>query len=401
MRVGLLFEYPTVNGGENSMLAVAAHLADMESAAIELHAFAPTAGDLARRLDEIRVDRSPWDVARNGSRRKRAVLITELAALASEYQLDILHANSLSMARLSGAASSGLPCPTSAHLRDILRLSGAAVRDLNRHSRLIAVSEATRKFHIQQGVDSERIVTVHNGIDADRFTGSGLSSGEQDSLAARRRVRRSVRAEFGIRDDSFVMLSVGQIGLRKGLDMLAEAAVLLADRTAGTDLFKQTGPVHLLLAGARFSTKPESIEHEHRVLARLRDAAPQIVFHPTGYRGDVSRLMLAADILVHAARQEPLGRVLIEAGAVGLPAVATSVGGTSEIYEDGLSALLVPVDQPEPLMHAISRLRADPACRSRMGSCAEQAIRSRFGIDRSAAALAAHWREISRTGSSG
>ncbi|MFP6765363.1 MAG: glycosyltransferase family 4 protein [Planctomycetaceae bacterium] len=396
MRVGLLFEYPTVNGGENSMLAVAAHLSDMQSTDIELHAFAPHAGELARRLDVIGVDRSQWDMFQDGLRRDRSALIAELSALTSEFQLDLLHANSLSMGRLTGAAGSGFPCSTSAHLRDILRLSNAAVRDLNRNSRLIAVSEATRKFHIQQGVDSERIVTVHNGIDVDGFAGGALPAGAEDAPAVRILVRRSVRREFGIPEDAFVILSVGQIGLRKGLDILAEAVVLLAGSMAVTAGHESLQPVHLLLAGARFSTKPESIEYEQRVLLRLREAAPQIVLHPTGYRGDVARLMLAADTLVHAARQEPLGRVLIEAGAAGLPIVATSAGGTSEILEDGRSALLVSVDQPEQLMHAVNRLRMDPEFRSRMGRLAEKTIRSQFGVDRSAAVLVSHWREICR-----
>ena len=397
MRVGLIFEYPTVNGGENSMLAVAAHLAETESTAIEFHAFAPSAGDLPRRLDEMCVDRSPWEVTRNGSRRTRAALLTELVTLASSCQLDVLHANSLSMARLTGAASSGFPCRTSAHVRDILRLSHAAVRDLNCNSRLIAVSEATRQFHVRQGVDSERIVTVHNGINADRFAGSGLPPAEKDSPSARRRVQRAVRLELGIPENSFVILSVGQIGLRKGLDTLAEAVVRLAGRTADAEPPEEVRPVHLVLAGARYSTKPESIEYEQQVVMRLRDAAPRITSHLVGYRRDIPRLMHAADILVHAARQEPLGRVLIEAGAVGLPVVATRAGGTSEIYQDDRSAVLVPVDRPEQLAQAISRYRKQPAFRSRIAGCAEQTIRHRFGIGQSAARLMGHWREISQT----
>lgn len=388
MRVGLLFEYPTVNGGENSMLAVARHLQEAKSTGIELHALAAGEGDLAVQLDEAGVERTSFDVFRNGVRRDREELGGELAQLAGRLRLDLLHANSLSMGRLLGAARESLPCPTSAHLRDILRLSGAAVRDLNRNARLIAVSEATRRFHVERGLDTERTVTVPNGIDADEFLARALPEGASDSPAVRASVRKTVRAEFGIREDSFVFLSVGQIGIRKGLDTLANAAVLLAESDDAAP------PMHVLLVGARFSTKTESVEFEQQVRQRFRQAEPRVVLHTTGYRKDVPRLMLAADGLVHAARQEPLGRVLLEAAAMRLPVVATDVGGTREIFEAGRGAILVAADQPAELCQTMSQLRDDSDLRSRLARQADETVRTRFGVVAAAASLVAIWRQI-------
>ena len=386
MRVGLLFEYPTVNGGENSMLAVAEFLQHLSDHDVQLHAIAPREGDLARRLDEAAIVRTSFEIFRDGSRRDRRELAAELATLAEQLKLDLLHANSLSMGRLLGAVADQLPCPTSAHLRDILKLSGAAVRDLNRNARLIAVSEATRQFHIEQGLDAERAVTIYNGIDADRFVKSALPGGETDSPTVRVSVRQSVRAEFDIPADAFVFLSVGQIGLRKGLDTLAETAVLLAEKSG------DSVPVHVLLVGARFSGKAESVEFEQRVQQRFLAASPGIALHTTGYREDVSRLMLSADALVHAARQEPLGRVLLEAGAMRLPVIATDVGGTREIFEDGQSAMLVPAGNPAELCQTMRRAIREPELRSLLRSQGEATVRSRFGTARAGNALAAEWR---------
>ena len=387
MRVGLLFEYPTVNGGENSMLAVAEFLQGLSDHDVQLRAIAPREGDLARRLDEAAIARTSFEIFRDGSRRDRNELAAELATLAEQLKLDLLHANSLSMGRLLGASKDQLPCPTSAHLRDILKLSGAAIRDLNRNARLIAVSEATQQFHIEQGLDAERAVTIHNGIDADCFVRSALPGGETDSPAVRDSVRQSVRAEFDIPADAFVFLSVGQIGLRKGLDTLAETAVLLAEKSG------DSVPVHVLLVGARFSGKAESVEFEQRVQQRFLAAAPGIALHTTGYREDVSRLMLSADALAHAARQEPLGRVLLEAGAMRLPVIATDVGGTREIFEDGQSAMLVPAGNPAELCQTMRRAIREPELRSLLGSQGEATVRSRFGTARAGNALAAAWRE--------
>lgn len=387
MKVGLLFEYPTVNGGENSMLAVARHLRESTAHEVELHALAPGDGDLATRLACECVPHIPFDVFRGGSRRERHEVASELTILAEENEFDLLHANSLSMARVLGAASGQLPCPTTGHLRDILKLSGAAMRDLDRNEKLIAVSEVTRQFHVERGLTAERVVTIRNGIDADRVLQLALPEGEVDSAAPRDKVREAVRSELGIPLDAFVLLSVGQIGLRKGLDTLAEAAVLLAET-------RLTKPVHVLLVGARFSAKAESIEFEQAVLNRFRDAEPGVVLHATGYRDDVPRLMLAADSLVHAARQEPLGRVLLEAAAIGLPIIATDVGGTAEILVDGESALLVSPDQPDRMREAIVRMESDSDLRLRLKRAAMETVRSRFTIDQATRSLVAKWQHV-------
>jgi len=387
MKVGLLFEYPTVNGGENSMLAIASHLRDSANFDVELHALAPGDGDLADRLAREQVRHIPFDVFRDGSRRDRDDLATEIAALAAENNFNLLHANSLSMARVLGAASDQLPCPTTGHLRDILKLSGTATRDLDRNAKLIAVSEAARQFHVERGLTADRVVTISNGINGDQFAQLALPEGEVDSPASRDRVREVVRSELGIPDDTFVLLSVGQIGLRKGLDTFAEAAVLLAET-------RPAKPIHVLVGGARFSAKAESIEFEQAVLKRFREAGPDVVLHATGYRDDVPRLMLAADSLIHAARQEPLGRVLLEAAAIGLPIIATEVGGTAEILTDGESVLLVPPDQPTRLRDAISRMQSDSELRSRLKVAARETVRVRFTIEQAARCLVAEWRSV-------
>ena len=97
--VGLLFEFPSLNGGEYSMLSVLEQL----KGTLYFHALAPPSGPLADRLDQLGIPRTGFSV-RDPSDRKRPVaeLTAELEQLRSTLQLDVLHANSLSMARLSG-----------------------------------------------------------------------------------------------------------------------------------------------------------------------------------------------------------------------------------------------------------------------------------------------------------
>src|SRR5208283_1505697 len=81
----------------------------------------------------------------------------------------LLHANSLAMGRLSGPVAAELSLPSLSHLRDIVSLSRQAVADLNCHARLLAVSAATRQFHVAQGLDAAKTCVLYNGIDLERF----------------------------------------------------------------------------------------------------------------------------------------------------------------------------------------------------------------------------------------
>ncbi len=92
---------------------------------------------------------------------------------------------------------------------------------------------------------------------------------------------------------------------------------------------------------------------------------------------EVLDLMRAADALIFPARwEEPLTRTLLEAGSVGLPAVALATGGTPDIIIDGETGLLA--DSPAGLGPALAALLADPARRDRMAAAAPRHIVATF-----------------------
>jgi len=97
--------------------------------------------------------------------------------------------------------------------------------------------------------------------------------------------------------------------------------------------------------------------------------------------------------LVHPARQEPLGRVLLEAAAAGRAILATDVGGTGEILTDGRTSILVPADDPAALADELARLAANPNLRTRLGTAASEQVAERFPINAAAEGLVAAWRE--------
>lgn len=346
----------------------------IDRAEFHLAAIAPESGPLADALRERGIALLPlrlWN--ERGARLPRDEAAGNLLSAICDLSPDVVHANSLAMGRLTGAIAGKIRVPAVAHLRDILKLSRAAVADLNRNRLLIAVSQATRDFHVDQGIDAARTRVLYNGVDCRRFC-------PRDSTG---RLKR----ELGVSDGAFLVVTIGQIGLRKGQDVLAEAAVVAARRLPN---------VHYLLLGQRHSAKRESVEFERNVVHRFDEAGLGDRLHRLGYRNDVAWIMNEADLLVHPAHQEPLGRVLLEAAAAGLPIVATQVGGTPEIVEDGASARLVPPGDPEALAEAIVELRFDAAQRRRLAAQARVRAESTFDANRAAADLSEVWTEVAR-----
>lgn len=343
-RLVLLCEYATLNGGERSMLAT---LEGVCEAGFRPIVMAPPQGPLAETLRSRGIELQPFETRDPaGNRRPVDRLRDELALRLRSLRPDLVHANSLAMGRLLGPVAAELRTPSVAHLRDILRLSGQAIADLNCHTRLLAVSDAVRRFHVAQGLTPERVHVLYNGVDVEKF---------------RPRPRSGfLHRELGLAAEVPLLGTVGQISLRKGQDVLVRAARSAARHFA------------MVIVGQRFSGKDESREFE----AQLRRAAEGELagrLYFLGLREDVDRILNELTLLVHPARQEPLGRVLLEAAAAGCPVLATDVGGTREIFPPQCqTARLVPADDPAALAAAIDELLGN---QTRLAQIAEAARR--------------------------
>jgi glycosyltransferase involved in cell wall biosynthesis len=86
------------------------------------------------------------------------------------------------------------------------------------------------------------------------------------------------------------------------------------------------------------------------------------------------------DVLCLPSRQEPFGRSIVEAMALGKPVVASAVGGIPEVITDGVDGLLVPPDDPDALAEALSTVVDDAEFRVAIGKQALQTIRKRFDV---------------------
>jgi glycosyltransferase involved in cell wall biosynthesis len=400
----ILCEYPTLNGGEWSMLAT---LDGVRAGGFSPTVIAPFDGRLAMELAARGIELIPFQYwGADGTRIAQSRLREQLAEILRHRRPALLHANSLAMGRLSGPVAADCGLPSIAHLRDIVRLSAQAVADLNRHRRLLAVSAATREFHVAVGLDAEKTHVLYNGVNLDEFHP--------------RRPTGYLHRELALPGDAQLIGNIGQIGLRKGQDVLLQAAEmvdhshgggLIENRvpTGGADipvcheggvalgrqecLPHRAGNVHFLFVGERNSDKEESRQYEEklRVIAGSRLAGR---VHFLGRRDDVPLLLNELTLLAHAARQEPLGRVLLEAAASGLAVVASDVGGTREIFPQRTAARLFPPDDAAWLAAAMLELLGKPPLRDRLGAAARQCAEERFDIRKTVGELLRHYEDL-------
>jgi glycosyltransferase involved in cell wall biosynthesis len=103
---------------------------------------------------------------------------------------------------------------------------------------------------------------------------------------------------------------------------------------------------------------------------------------------------MADVVVVPSVIPDALSRVILEAMAAGCAVVATRVGGTPELVEDGVSGLLVERGQPAALAEAIVRLLRDPVLRRALGAAARRRVALRFAADRSVNELLAAYESL-------
>jgi len=208
---------------------------------------------------------------------------------------------------------------------------------LRRASAVVTPCSAFAADLASAGVDGSRVTIVHNAV---------RPPSPMDAAAARRAL---------CLESEHVVVAIGRLSREKGHDVLIDACAALPPplraRTA------------LVIAG----DGPERPR-----LARLA-AARGVRLRLDGYRDDVRPWYAAADVFVLPSRSEGSPNVLLEALAAGCPIVATRVGGVSEIAEDGVSASLVPADQPRALASAIERVLTTPALAARLAEGARHA----------------------------
>ena len=228
--------------------------------------------------------------------------------------------------------------------------------------RVIASSRAVQSFaSAQMCIPPERMPVLYNAVDV--------------APLAQAPVRDVARRELGLQGDAAVIGSVARLTEQKGHRFLLDALPALAEQFPG---------FRLLVVG------DGPLDGALRAQAAALGISDLVRF--LGVRRDLPTIFAALDVFVLPSLWEGLPLSLLSAMAFGLPVVATSVGGTVEAVDDGVSGLLVPPRDADTLGGAVGSLLAQPELRARLGRGAQARARARFGLESHLDALSALYR---------
>jgi glycosyltransferase involved in cell wall biosynthesis len=201
-----------------------------------------------------------------------------------------------------------------------------------------------------------QIVVIPNGIDPAGFVPE--------------RPPAATRAALGLPSEARLIGLVGRLTRQKGPD------VLIAALPALVSAWPQ---LRCLFVGDGV------LGEELRRQAESRAVGPHCVF--LGPRRDVADLVAILEVVVLPSRSEGLPFALLEAMALAKPVVATRVGGSSEVVDDGRTGLLVPPEDPAALAQALRWLLNRPAEAAAMGRRGRERVVREFSLGHSVGAL--------------
>lgn len=218
---------------------------------------------------------------------------------------------------------------------------------------VIGVSAHTAQHLITvERAPAAKVHAILNGIDFERV--------REPSAATRLRRREELGG-----GRCYLLLVAARLHPEKGYEHLLAAMARLKGRL--------DRPVRLLVAGSG------PLESHYRGLARDLGCADVVQF--LGFREDIVELMTAVDVVVLPSVAEAFGFVLTEAMYLGVPLVATRVGGIPEIVDDGVDGLLVPPADPTALADTIAELLADESRRQKMATAGRAKVVTRFRFE--------------------
>lgn len=288
---------------------------------------------------------------------------------------DLIHAHGLlSPALIAAIAKRLLGIPVVAKvlrggvLGDLARLKQKAftpwrIAQLKKYvDAFIVISDEIGAELESVGIPAQRHVNIPNGVDTERF--APLSPKD----------RKALRDEMGI-NDSPVVIYTGRLVAEKRVDHLVEIWPAV----------RQEFPQAILMI----------LGTGEQQTALQQDSPPGVRF--LGLVDDVLPYLQVADVFVLPSATEGLSNSLLEAMAVGLPVVATRVGGAPDVIDQDRSGYLIPPDDVPALRRAVVDLLRDDQLRWRLGQRARQRMVADYSLQVVAKRLKALYTRLVRT----
>ncbi|MGI9628431.1 MAG: glycosyltransferase [Longimicrobiales bacterium] len=332
-------------------------------------------------LDDVTVHTLPYRspplrwLPRRGVSVLAQALVNVTQRIRQDFRFQLIHSKRLyptTAGAIAAAQTAGVPLVGGAAGSDVHThpLRGTPWADVTREAisgsdQVISVSKGLARQIVEIGKPKREVVVVYNGVDADAF------SPPADQVATRR--------ELGLPEQGIGLCFVGRTVLAKGLHELLDAFGRVVANYPSAWL-------------AVVGDGPDRLEVEQR--AEELGLAERVFFPGAKSNADVPAWLQAADVFVLPSHNEGLPNVVLEAMAVGLPVIATDVGGTAEAVDEGATGFLTMPKDTDALTEVALRLVGDSSLRQSMGSAGRQRVLEHFTWDRSAASLETVYRSV-------
>jgi glycosyltransferase involved in cell wall biosynthesis len=215
---------------------------------------------------------------------------------------------------------------------------------------VVCVSNAQAERVRAAGVPVSKMVIIRNGIGAEAFVEPNAA-------------RRDEMASWFAERPRWIVGAAGRMSPEKGFaDLIDAASEVLKQRPGAGFVLFGSGPL------------------EDDLKRRVAECGIQEKFVFAGFRSDLNRFLGSLDVNVMSSYTEGLPVVLLEAGAAGVPTVATAVGGIPEVIADGQNGYLVRAGDSSALAQRILAMIDDDAKRKAMGAAARDKVRRDFSF---------------------
>jgi glycosyltransferase involved in cell wall biosynthesis len=306
----------------------------------------PAGGELEKQLKSKGIKVFTME---GGERSANFSHIKKLRQIISREKVDIVHTHASFAGRIAGKLSGCKVVMTRHGLgnsgRNLIKRITTRLISQTFTDRIIAISRAVKVSLMDSGVPADMITIIYNGIDLSKFEG----------------IEGTLRKELGVDPDVPIVGIVARLVPEKGYEYAINAFY---------HVLKVYPSAQLIIVG------DGPLEEPLKSMCAKLGIKDHVIF--MGYRQRVENLVADFDVFVLPSISEGLGLALLEAMALGKPAVATTAGGIPEIVKHDVNGLLVPSGNDKYLAESIIEVLSDSKRAKALGLAARITAREKF-----------------------
>jgi len=230
---------------------------------------------------------------------------------------------------------------------------------LKMYRSILAISDPLAEDYLKNGFRTEQIFMLMNSVDTELF--KPVESVQQKTI---------IQKKFGLPTNSKILLFVGSVIERKGLDTLIQAFIKAS---------QEDHELYLLIVGAKNKRENPSIDEDFinslHILLKQEGIEEKVSFIGLIQdRTQLAEIYRASDIFLFPSRNEGLGNVILEAMATGLSVVASRLPVLEKVISHGENGLFIPIEDTNALKDTILALDHDPKFAHQLGENARSYV---------------------------